>query len=44
MGKKYEAPVLETVSLVLDINYCLSGNGTEAVGTRSGELTDDDFE
>ena len=43
MSKKYESPAAETVSLLWERNFCLSGEGTEDVGKRP-ELDDDDFE
>jgi hypothetical protein len=44
MIKKYETPVVEIVSMFWERNFCLSGDGTETVGTQPEELTDDDFE
>ena len=43
MSKKYEAPIAEKVPLLLELNFCLSGDGTEDVGKKT-ELDDDDFE
>jgi len=43
MSKKYEAPLAVMVPMILELNVCLSGGGTEVVGKRT-ELTDDDFE
>lgn len=44
MNKKYEEPLVFVLSVCGGNNFCLSGDGTENVGKKSVELTDDDFE
>ena len=43
MKKQYEALLVDVFFLCGD-NFCLSGDGTENVGIKPDELTDDDFE